>query len=123
MTCTSISVGIPKFLISDTGSQLVKGYGDLRIDFTDLKNKLHRQENVEFEIVPVGGHNMTGKVERVIQEVKTSIELSYDKQKFSILQWETVGAQISNTISDMLLALRNLVSDINKMVLVTPNRF
>ena len=115
-------VGVPKFLISDTGSQLVKGYGDLRIDFTDLKNKLHHQENVEFEIVPVGGHNMTGKVERVIQEVKNSIELSYDKQKFSILQWETVGAQISNTINDMPLALRNLVSDFEEMDLVTPNR-
>ena len=118
----SCTVGVPKSLISDTGSQLVKGYGDMRIDFTDLRNQLHRQESVDFEIVPVGGHNMTGKVERVIKEVKSSIERSYEKQKFSILQWETVGAQIANTINDMPLALRNIVSDFEEMDLVTPNR-
>ena len=118
----SCNVGVPKLLVSDTGSQLVKGYGDMRIDFTDLRNRLHREESVEFEIVPVGGHNMTGKVERVIKEVKASIELSYDKQRFSILQWETIGEQIANTINDMPLAIRNIVSDFEEMDLVTPNR-
>ena len=119
LSCNS---GVPKILISDTGSQLVKGYGDMRIDFTDLRNQLHRQESVEFEIIPVGGHNMTGKVERVIKEAKSSIERSYDKQRFSIIQWETIGDEIANTINDMPLALRNLVSDFEEMDLVTPNR-
>ena len=66
----STNAGVPKIIISDTGSQLVKGYGDMRIDFTDVRNQLHRLDKVEFEIVPVGGHNITGKVERVIKEVK-----------------------------------------------------
>ena len=118
----SSNAGVPKILLSDTGSQLVKGYGDMRIDFTDVRNQLHRMESVEFEIVPVGGHNFTGKVERVIKEVKSSIERSYNNQKFSILQWETVGEEIANTINDMPLALRNYVSDFEEMDLVTPNR-
>ena len=118
----SCNAGVPKILLSDTGSQLVKGYGEMQIDFTDLRNQLHHQESVEFEIVPVGGHNFTGKVERVIKEVKLSIERCYENQRFSILQWETVGEEIANAINDMPLALRNIVSDFEEMDLVTPNR-
>ena len=65
---------------------------------------------------------MTGKVERKIQEVKCSIERSYDKQKLSILQWETVAAEIANAVNDMPLALGNTVSDFEEMDLITPNR-
>ena len=114
--------GYPKILVSDEGSQLVKGYDDMRISFTDLKNRLHADARVEYEVVPIGGHNMTGKVERVIKEVKLSIEKSYQKEKLSILQWETVAAGIANTINDMPLALGNTVSDFEEMDLLTPNR-
>ena len=78
--------------------------------------------SVDFDTVPVGGHNMTGKVERKIQEIKTSINKSYNKLRLSILQWETVGASISNTINDMPLALNGIVSDFEDMDLLTPNR-
>ena len=118
----SCEVGYPKILVSDEGSQLVKGYSDMRISFTDLKNKLNSLVSVEFDIVPIGGHNMTGKVERTVKEVKQSIEKSYQNQKLSILQWETVCAQIANTINDMPLALGNVVSDFESMDLITPNR-
>ena len=94
----------------------------MRINFSDLPNQLHTQVGVEFDVVPAGGHNMTGKVERKIQEVKCSIERSYDKQKLSILQWETVAAEIANAVNDMPLALGNTVSDFEEMDLITPNR-
>ena len=88
----SCETGYPKILVSDEGSQLLKGYEDMRISYSDLRNKLHLEVGVDFDVVLTGGHNMTGKVERKIQEVKNSIERSYDKQRFSILQWETVAA-------------------------------
>ena len=66
----SCETGYPKVLVSDEGSQLLKGYEDMRINFSDLRNRLHREVGVDFDVVPTGGHNMTGKVERKIQEVK-----------------------------------------------------
>ena len=118
----SCETGYPKILVSDEGSQLLKGYDDMRINYSDLRNKLHLEVGVEFDVVPAGGHNMTGKVERKIQEIRSSIERSYDKQRFSILQWQTVVAEIGNAINDLPLALGNLVSDFEEMDLITPNR-
>ena len=66
---------------------------------------------VEYEICPVGGHNMIGNVERTIKEVKSSIEKTFYNQKLSILQWETVSAEVGNAINDLPLALGNIVSD------------
>ena len=50
------------------------------------------------------------------------MERSYDKQRLSIIQWETVASEIANTINDLPLALGNLVSDFEEMDLITPNR-
>ena len=42
----------------------------------DLGSQLHKDINVDFEVCPVGGHNMHGKVERKIREINSSIEKS-----------------------------------------------
>ena len=118
----SCEVGYPKIMVSDEGSQLVKGYEDMRLDFNDLKNRLHTDMKVEFDLCPVGGHNMIGRVERTIKEVKLSVEKSFQNHKNSILQWETIGAEVANTINDLPLALGNVVSDFEYMDLITPNR-
>ena len=115
-------VGFPKILVSDKGSQLLKGYEDMRISFTDIRKKLHSRHRVEFDLVPIGGHNMTGKVERKIQEIKKSIAKTYAKEELSELQWETAAAEIANTVNDLPLALGNIVSDFEEMDLLTPNR-
>ena len=60
---------------------------------------------VQFEVCPVSGHFIHGKVGRKIQEIKKSITINFEKQLLSVLQWETVTSQISNTINDMPLAL------------------
>ena len=114
--------GYPKMLVSDPGSQLLKSYEVMKINFTDLQNQLHRDMSVEFDVVPVGGHNVTGKVERKIRSVKESITKSFDKRRLSILQWETVGAEVANAINDLPLALGNSVSDFESMDILTPNR-
>ena len=38
------------------------------------------------------------------------------------MQWETLGAQIANTINDLQLGLGNIVSELENLDLITPNR-
>ena len=118
----SCEVGYPKFVMIDEGSQLIKGCETMRISFTDIKGKLHQDMMVDFTTCPVGGHNYNGKVERRIQHIKQSLEKSISNQRLSILQWETVAAEVSNAINDLPLALGNIVSDFENMDLITPNR-
>ena len=67
---------------------------------------------VDFEVWPVGGHNMHG---RKIKEVNASLEKTIANERLSIFQWETVAAEIANSINDLPLALGNLD-------LISPNR-
>ena len=77
---------------------------------------------VEFEVCPVGGHNMNGKVERRIKHIKESLEKSSHNERLSILQWETLASTVANSINDLPLALGNITSDYENMDLLTPNR-
>ena len=77
---------------------------------------------VDFDTCPVGGHNFNGKVERRIRHVKESLEKNVSNQRLSILQWETISAEIANAVNDLPLALGNIVSDFEQMDLITPNR-
>jgi len=90
----SCEVGYPKKFLVDEGSQLVKGCGAMKLDFIDLKHRLHCNNKVEFETCPVGGHNMHGRVEGKIRKIRLSIEKSIHHQRLSIIQWETVSSTI-----------------------------
>ncbi len=118
----SSDVGYPKTLLIDSGSQLIKGCETMKLSFWDIKFQLSKDVNVDFEICPVGGHNINGKVERKIREVKKSINKSLSNRRLSIMQWETLGATISNSINNMPLALGNIKSTIESLDLLTPNR-
>ena len=78
--------GYPRKLLCDEGSQLVKGCKEMLLDWTDIKTKLMKKCRVEFDVCPVQGHNMHGKVERKIREVNSSIEKSLHHHRLSILQ-------------------------------------
>ena len=114
--------GYPKSVFVDRGSQILKTYNNAKINFNDMKYKLHYNVDVEFELCPVDGHNYNGKVERRIREIKQSLTKSYNDQKLSVLQWETVASEIANCINDLPISLGNYVSDFESMDLITPNR-
>ena len=118
----SSDVGYPKTLLIDAGSQLIKGCETMMLSFTDIQFQLNKDVHVEFEICPVGGHNINGRVERKIREIKKSINKSVSNKRLSILQWETLGASISNCINNMPLALGNIKSSTESLDLLTPNR-
>ena len=117
----SCKVSYPKMLLPDEGSQLVNSCKSMEFNFTDLKNNLHRSK-VEFDVCPIGGHYMHGKVERKIQEVKRSLKKRCNNERLSIIEWETFIPEVSNCINDMPLALGNIISDFESMDLITPNR-
>ena len=118
----STEVGYPKTLLCDKGSQLIKGCESMVIQFWDLKHQLHRETGVDFEVCPVGGHNMNGRVERRIREIRKSIAKSFAQCNLSIIEWETLASSVSNTINNMPLALGNSKSNVEALDLLTPNR-
>ena len=52
--------GYPKTLLVDAGSQIVKGCESMKLQFWDLRFKLHQSKSIDFEVCPVGGHNFNG---------------------------------------------------------------
>ena len=118
----SCEVGYPKYMMVDEGSQLVKGCEDMRLSFIDIRGQLNRDIMIDFDSCPVGGHNFNGKVERRIRHVKESLEKNISNQRLSILQWETISAEISNAINDLPIALGNIVGNFEQMDLITPDR-
>ena len=116
------SYGYPKMLLPYEGCQLVKGYKEMELSFHDVKHRLNVEYDIEVETCPVGGHNMHGKVERKIQQVKLSIDKQFQKERLSIIQWETLCDQIANCINDLPLALKHVAGNIEQMDMLTPNR-
>ena len=66
----SCEFGYPKVLLIDKESHLVNGCRTVSFNFLDAENKLNKKQNVELQCVPVGGHNMNGRVEWKICALK-----------------------------------------------------
>ena len=89
---------------------------------SDVKHRLSVENGVEFETCPVGAHYYHGKVERKIQEVKKSLSKNIGNKKLSILQWETLCQQISNSINNLPIGLGNKTELLENLDILTPNR-
>ena len=92
------------------------------MNFLDIKSQLHNHNRVEFELCPVQGHSMHGKVERKIREINLSIEKSAANHRLSMIQWETLSSSISNQINNLPIAIGDVVGDLECLDLITPNR-
>ena len=118
----SCRVGYPRYLLPDPGSQLVKGCKEMTYSFMDAKQKLFVEYGVDYIPCPVGAHYVHGKVERKIREVRKSVDIASKNQRLSVVQWETLMAQIANSINNLPIGLKNRVSDLEQLDLITPNR-
>ena len=101
---------------------MVKGWKSMKLTYTDIKYKLHKDSVLEFDNCPVGGHNYNGKVERRIHQIKESYEGNIQNERLSVLQWETLSSVIANTTNDLPIALGNIINDYENMDLITPNQ-
>ena len=91
------------------------------LTFKDIQNRLFCDVQVEFDVCPVSGHHMHGKVERRIREIKKSLRTNLHNERLSLLQWETMASQIANTINDLPLATQG-ITEFEMVDLLTPNR-
>ena len=114
--------GYPNSLYPDSGSQLLKGCNDMVLSFSTIQYKLEVEFGVQFFTCPVGSHYVHGKVERKIREVRKSIEKHLCNQRLSLVQWETLGQQIANTINNLPIGLANKTECLENLDLLTPNR-
>ena len=115
-------VGHPKKLMPDAGSQLLKGCKEMVIEYYDLKHTLHRDYGVDFETSPVGAHYVHGRVERKIKHVQESFMKAVVNEKLSVLQWETLAAQVANSVNNQPIAIGNIVEEVENLDILTPNR-
>ena len=118
----SCRFGYPKKLLPDEGSQLVKGCKDMVLSMSTISHKLDVEYGVEFETSPVGAHYFHGKVERKIQQVKKSLSKVMNGRRLSILQWETLGQQVSNSINNLPIGLGNKTEMLESLDILSPNR-
>ena len=70
---------------------------------------------MDLKTCPVGGHYMHGKVERKIQQIKKSIAKELENRRLSVMQWETLGHQISNSINYLPIGLGNKIDQIENL--------
>ena len=96
--------GYPKYVLPDTGSQLVKGCESLSFEY-----------GVDFTVCPVGAHYVHGRVERKIREVKKSVKLSVQNERLSVIQWETLMQQTSNSINNLPIGVKNKSEDLENL--------
>ena len=118
----SCQYGYPCKLFPDYGSQLLKGCKDMVLSYSDIQHRLSVEYGVDFETCPVGAHYVHGKIERKIQQIKTSIEKTLYNQRLSLIQWETLGQQVCNSINNLPIGLGNKVERLENLDLLTPNR-
>ena len=83
---------------------------------------MNREYGIEFDTCPVGGHNYHGKVERKIRTVRECLEKSAHNVRLSVIEWETLCSEISNSINDVPVAIGNETEDLENIDLITPNR-
>ena len=99
--------GNPKMVLPDEGSQLVSRCEDMIILTSDVQYKLSGEYGVEFKTCPAGAHYVYGEVEGKIQDIKRSLQKNVNKNRLSVLQWKTLGQQISNSINTVPVGLGN----------------
>ena len=70
----SCEIGVPKIMMVDDDSALIKAVQEVKVDLIDTKLRLQTEYGIEFEVCPVAGHNQHGHVERRIRTVQCSLE-------------------------------------------------
>ena len=70
----------------------------------------------------VGAYYVNSKVERKIGQIKRSLEKELNNRRLSVIQWQTLGQQIVNSINNLPIGLGNKTESLENLDLITPNR-
>ena len=117
--------GYPKILLPDQGKNIESAARTVEIDWIDVKGQLHKSYGVEVDTCGVGGHHQHGKVERKIRQIKETFNKSFHNTRISVLQWQTVAEETSNSINNLPVGVgnsRNANLELDDLDIITPNR-
>ena len=117
--------GVPKVLVCDDGSAVVKALREVEIDIRNLEQKLVTEHGTSFKIVPVSGHNMNGLVERAIRTVQESLEESGLKTyKLNAMGLQSLCKLVENQFNNFPLGFKHSRDADNSEILkiLTPNQ-
>ena len=104
VTRLSCEVGIPKVLMMDQDSALIKAMSEVEIQFKDTKLKLHQEWGIEFFTCPVSGHNQHGQVERRIRTVQESLtEAGLQSKRLHATGLQTMLKMTENQLNNLPL--------------------
>ena len=102
MTRLSCEVGVPKFVLVDDDSALVKAMQEVEINLVDTNLVLSKEYGIEFSICPVSGHNQHGQVERKIRSIQDSMtEVGFGNMRLHATGLETLLKLIENQLNNL----------------------
>ena len=116
--------GVPKVLLCDDGSAVVKALRDVELDIRNLEHELITEHGTSFRIVPVSGHNMNGLVERAIRTIQDSLEeCGLKKTKLHAVGLQTLCKLVENQFNNLPLGFkRSRDADNSELFrILTPN--
>ena len=104
LTRLSCEIGVPKVVMIDEDSALIKAMREVEVDILDTKFKLHTEYGIEFSVCPVSGHYHHGQVERKIRSVQESLQEAglYSKKLFAT-GLQTLFKLVENQINNLPL--------------------
>ena len=102
VTRLSCEVGIPKIVLMDKDSALLKAMLEVELDFRDAQCKLNKEWGIEFSTCSVSGHNEHGQVERRIRTVQESLsEAGLQSKTLHATGLQTLLKLIENQLNNL----------------------
>ena len=102
ITRLSCEVGVPKFIIVDKDTGIMKALTDCEVNMKDLQLYFFKEKGIQFRTVPVSGHNMTGMVERKIKSVQECFEkMEVEKLRLHATGYQTLFKLVENDLNNL----------------------
>ena len=124
VTRLSCEVGVPKFVLVDDDSALVKAVQEVEMNLLNTQLALHTEYGIEFSICPVSGHNQHGQVERKIRSIQDSLkEAGFQNKRLHATGFQTLLKLIENQLNNFPLGyVYGRDQDNNPLLkMITPN--
>ena len=120
----SCECGYPKYVATDQESSIMAAMKEIQVNLRDMEHRLYAEQGMVFDVCPVGGHDVHGKVERTIKSVQESLEdIGLSKMRLPVMGVQTFCKQVENTLNNLPLGFRYDRSTDNTEVLrmLVPN--
>ena len=104
ITRLACEVGVPKFLMIDQDSAVMRAVQNVEFEYLDMKFKLHTDWGIHFTVCPVNAHNQNGQVERKIRSVQDSLnEAGLPSKKLHATGLQTLLKLVENQLNNLPL--------------------